>query len=242
MDIDDFNESIENQLFRLSGPGSAQASPRITQDSSIGGVMGGERDFMVLVQVPAGEMPLPNAAMGAIGRPQVGLLEVATSGVRGSQVMLQYDGVDTLPGQTPGDPIVDVLRLGGLDLTDGGNSDRFRLNIHSAQAQNGVALEVLVRVVGANDDEIALNGVFAAESQTPFAFDIPFSAFSFDGGASMDTFRNARSVTFLFNPNFVPNADFEIDSIVTVPEPSSLALLGLAGISAIVFHRRRRTA
>jgi hypothetical protein len=240
-DIDNFDAAgTANQLFRLSGPNGTELTPRQTQDN-VNGVLGGERDLMVLVaDLPAGVNPLPNALMGAIGRPTVGLLEIATSGNYGSQVHLQYDGEDAVNGGEPGNPIVDVLGLGGVDLSDAGASDRFRFNIVSAQSQDGVALEVSVTIRGQGDG-IATAAGFAPDSLTPSSYDLMFSQFQYaNGGTFESVIQSARSITFIFNPNSVPNADFMIDSIVTVPEPSTVALLGMAGVAGVVYRLRKR--
>jgi len=244
MDIDTFDEAdTANQFFRLSGPGGTQTSPRLSHDSNLGGILGGERDVLVTVDLGPGESALPNSVMAGIGRPQVGLLEVATSGIHGTRIEIQYDGVDALSpggGDSGGSALIDVLSIGDVDLTQGGTNDRLRFMVNSAQAQDGVNLEVVVEVRGPNN-EFGSGAKFWLDSQTAAFYDLMFSDFQFaEGATEQSLFSGVQSIKFIFNPNFVANADFEIDSIAVVPEPSTLALAGLAGLAGIVCQWRKR--
>ncbi|MBN2473996.1 MAG: PEP-CTERM sorting domain-containing protein [Pirellulales bacterium] len=222
--IDSFDNPNPGTNFFVPGLAPwGSGNPFLNKDTVVG-VLGGERD--ILVQVVG--TPLPISAAGIIGYEPVygnGVLEVGTYGRAGTRVTAQYDGVD----MDSSGALVDAKGLGPVDLTDGGVNDRLQLAFNSVDGGNALALGLAVTAVGAGGTPTTVN-LLVPESGTPFVYDIPFAAFP------VNVFGSVESLTFEFNNSGTPtpNVDFELDSVVAVPEPSTLVSLSALGALLVV--------
>ena len=142
---------------------------------------------------------------------------------------LRYDGsLDSVPLHYSG--------LGGLDLTDAGNSDRLRIIV-----QANSLLGVGVLVTSSLDAQSFASAIIPA-SGSFVDFDVPFSAFAASGTNPAD-FAHAGSVIVSFGfLSTLDNPDLplvaRIESLATVPEPSTAVLL-TAGLALSTGSRRR---
>jgi len=190
-------------------------------------MLGGERDAIV-----AGS-PVPS--FQAAG----GLATFASTGPAGATVIAQlvYDGVDGSTGNAFG--------LGGVDLTDGGASDRFRVVVSAVTGQ----VDLVVRVWEAS----ATYSTYMFSSVTsPGTYEAPFASFTAFGAGGQ--FDSAEAVgLFVQTLDSVPGAATDsvtFDSFSTygangttapIPEPSSVVLLGLGlGACTLVARKKRQ--
>lgn len=207
---------------------SNSTSPTSAPSYTAGSMLGGERDAIVTGN--------PSPSFQATG----GLATFTSGGelISGGVIaQLVYDGVDGASGNAYG--------LGGVDLTDGGASDRFLLQVHSVAGP--VDLTLRVWESGTAYSSYVFSGVNASGLyQAPF---VSFSAFASGGNFAaanavglfvqgLDTPVGAGSeyITFDYlstggNPNSTAPGP--------IPEPSSVALMGL-GLAACGLLARRK--
>lgn len=240
--IDDFElpgaPSPANGGYLSPGSVPTPGNPLKTQhngpDTSI---IGGQRD--VFVQQTSGNVDGDSAVVVGIN-PLLGQFDQNTSvdGVLYSAV--QYDGDDLeAPDGFPGN-------AAGLlvDLTSSGANDEFLMRFTNAQVPVTNALSFFFEVtspnggysfhLGSRPDLLTVNNI-------PQAVDhlIPFASFTGNADFSM-----VNSITVYFNDdgdlNGSVGADFAVDLIAAVPEPSGAVLLGMAAVGLAIPSWRRR--
>jgi hypothetical protein len=123
---------------------------------------------------------------------------------------ITYDGTDGDPSSSSFDG------LGSVDLTQGGVNDRFRFDVTSATGSGLLSIEL--RSVNHGSSTLSL-------LLTPGIFDVPFSLFHFDGSpfAYPIDFHDVGYINFHFD--MASGDAVTIDSVATVPEPSTLTLI-----------------
>ncbi len=157
---------------------------------------------------------------------------------------LQYDGAGESEAQ--GGLLANAQSL-MVDLTDGGANDRFLICFRNSQVPVTDNLGLFFTVTSASGVS-TYAGVMPDTGEdsmgVPNVIDllIPFANFGGTGD-----FTAVTSLTFNFNGGGVTGwvgADFAIDMIATVPEPSGAALLGLGavGLAVPTWQRRRSRA
>ncbi len=157
---------------------------------------------------------------------------------------LQYDGDGEV--EMPDGPLSDAKAL-MVDLTDNGANDHFLIRFRNSQVPHAAGLGLFFTVTSASGVSTytgAMSDTGDSGMGVPNVVDllIPFADF---GGTA--EFNAVTSLTFNFNGGGVTGrvgADFAIDLIATVPEPSGAALLGLGavGLAVPTWQRRRRRA
>lgn len=134
-------------------------------------------------------------------------------------VILQYDLIGDEAGNTGAGKTLTYVP-GVLALNDG--CDTIRIN----WLGNDLAVEYAVQLRFADNSTVVNGGVRAGGQGAGFT-DVAFTAAQLAA---------ARAISFGFHG--VPSADYGITSLECVPEPASMAALGL-GAAALVARRRR---
>ncbi len=222
----------------------------------------GERDMWVETLGTA--EPLSVISMYGSDYSGQSLLQIATAGRAGSRLTLQYDGSD-FDSQVDGNgvamspdplqlrpPVYNPIQLEvnnardmdndgdpdtGFNLRAGGN-DRLVLNFASTDGVDPRGLQVGIVATSPTGGSLSWWG-YAVNSSTPTTLSVAFTEFTQQGSAD---FGAIDSLLFFFNADGIPNVDFALDRIAAVPEPSTLAMLGLgiAVFAAYGFYRRKR--
>jgi hypothetical protein len=178
-----------------------------------GGILGGQREVIVETFFEAME------GSATLGGPP-GTLAAA----------LIYDG-----SGDPGSPGVVDLFLGSADLTDGGLSDRFLLEITDI---SGV-FDVFITVI--EDESNASRSSFSAPVSitTTGTVEIAFSDLTLISGAGAD-FASAEALVIAFDSSGDGSDDFlTIADISTVPEPGTVGqVVCLACVAGLRMLRR----
>lgn len=211
--IDDFE--ISQSLS--AGPGASVAQGAVvTGPNSIGGT----RD-LVITRDPSRSGTVDAEIDGA--EPGVALLSAA----RGTAGLwnFRYDGsLDSIP--------IDPSGLGGIDLTDGGSSDRLRIQV---QTETAIGMTILV-MTDATSASIAFGLLPVSASFA--AIDIPFSAFAAESDAPADfTSVGAIILGFAFFETYDASLVARFASFSTVPEPASITLVAV-GLAALTRRTR----
>lgn len=189
-----------------------------TSDFAVGGgILGGERD----VQVIQGVLGVSVGAGSGVGF----LTVSGTEDPSDPELTLfeyVYDGID---GST-----TNAQSLGPVDLTDGGLSDAFLLDVLSISGE--VPIQIAINEAG----EIARIANVVLDSTGTLV--LPFSIFS----AGTADFASTQSIQLLFG-DFDESAGIEYDNFRTgsadeIPEPGTVILL--ASALALIGLRRRR--
>lgn len=182
-----------------------------------GGIVGGERDVELLVLANPQNQFLDVAITG-------GNLGIVSNGFATSSIVsLQYDGFNDEVGNTgPGKFLNNVGSGAPLGL---GFCNAVRIDFIGNDLK--VNIQVEARLGGAL---IGIgNGMRAAGQGVGFE----------DIAMNPAALAAADSLTVRFNAD--PSGDFAITGIECVPEPASMAALGL-GFAALVARRRRKSA
>lgn len=169
------------------------------------GVLGGERDLSVTLlngtnataEVAAGTFNL------SVGAASTGTASIIYDGEDGDAQAINFNG------------------LSGLDMTNGGTEDRYKISVISADHAGSFIIEVFSDA----DNSSSATMDFDA-SMDPKDFNIFFSDFTAATGAGAD-FTNVGAIVITANGD--PEIDLRIDRICTEGPPPSCKLSGIVG-------------
>ncbi len=208
--IDDFSDPSPEVAYVIN----LIDSDPTTVTTASAAVLGGEREINIDVL----GVSRATSAVGEIG----GGTYFSNTGSKGVVIDLIYDGIG-------------AGSLGGADLVMGGNG---KINLDFLFLDAGNATSVSIDVLATDSVGFATFSGSIGESAGAFSYSIPFASFVPAGG--FGSFASINLLAFRINGLGTPNVDFELDQIKAVPEPSSLALAGLALAGLVVAARRRR--
>lgn len=208
--VDDFSSPDAADAFVIS---LLNANP-YSKLFSGPGIIGGNRELNVEVSGAPG----PVSAVGTIGLGSF-LFNTATPG---SFALLKYDGTDP-------------VGLNGADLVDGTNNT-FRLDFDFLDAGGAATTQVEIALASKVGSANFVGQI--VPSATGFSFFAPFASFVPSGPFS---FSSVDNIAVILNGPAHENVDFRLTRILTtVPEPSTLALVGLGGVVLAGSALRRR--
>ncbi len=210
-------------------------------------ILGGNRDIFVelLTQSPAN--PFGNAQIGVAG----GALSFSVGSLATGSATVQWDGA------LNGDETLDTSGLGGIDLTEGGSANSFRID--TLFSDQGFAFEIQAYTDADTWTIINFSSSLVTIPTTSF---IPFAAFTNvalcgavnpapgvnsitcgSGNTSPVDFSSLGALALVVDPlGGTIAVDLTIDSVTTVPEPGSVALVGAALLGLFATKRRRDAA
>jgi hypothetical protein len=224
--IDDFGQPNPEQFYVIA---AINADP-LLHKTAHPSILGGERDLLVDV---VGSAALTTAA-GTVGG---GVLDFGTSGP--VLAMLQYDGVDA-DQLLPTRALVNAQAM-SVDLTGGGSNNAFRLDFDSIDGgppSTPVSYTLTVTSLSPLAGTAVRTGTLA-ETAVPQSYLIPFASLT----PSLNfSFVNVSSITLTLNGGTTqPDTDLRLSLFAAVPEPHSVALLGMGGVALLVAARKRRS-
>jgi hypothetical protein len=215
-------------------PHSAEATVAAPPPQGVGSVanpaataIGGERDLFVSKASGADDERL-RARVNPLGATKLRIDSDAE--VLGS-VFVTWDGVDDNPNPFTG---IKYNGLGGIDLTSG--ADAFEVVVSFSDIGGPALFSVFDQTANsaAAVAKATLNIPGGIPVNTPTPLLLPFSSFT----GTTSALSNAGAI--LMEIRDTNGAwDLNILSVTTVPEPSSLMLIGLAGLVAMLGRRRR---
>lgn len=218
--IDDF--ASKPSSFFIIGTPTPPFYPNDTplKESGLPTTIGGERDTLVEVL----GTPTPQSAQFLLGVEQpsfpTGVFHVATAGNPASTATLTYDG----DGVTALDLAVPTNGKFVIDF----------LTVDSPGSPSGLKVDIQLTSVGGGTASFS---DFAPETAIASTFSAPLA--SFLKSAEFDS-EHISGITFVFNGAGLADADFTVDNLRAVPEPSTLALAGTALLGALFARRRGR--
>jgi hypothetical protein len=163
---------------------------------------GGTRD-LILTRDPS----RPGAAAVEIDTVESGIARLSSAFGLGAVWSFRYDGsLDSLPLNRTG--------LGGIDLADGGSSDRFRVVLHT-EAALGATISVVT-----NESEASIAFVNLPATSSMAVVEVPFTDFAISSGSTAPAdFSDVGAIiinfAFFSNPSATHVA--RIESVSTVP-------------------------
>ncbi|MGR5070227.1 PEP-CTERM sorting domain-containing protein [Vibrio sp. PNB23_22_6] len=221
--IDDFDNPdaigvnyVQDTTVDDSGSGNPSEA---TYDDPLG-ILGGERDLWVkLLDNPEGSLTGVALSVAA------GSLSYGTGSSVVAEGKIQYDGNDN-------DAVnIDTAGLGSVDLTLNGG-DAFLLDVIDTDLGFTFGVQVW-SALGTETDTV----VYTASGATTGLAALAFSDF-----VGVD-FTDVSAIEFTINTNGKAgqaDIDFSIGSVVSVPEPASIAFFG-AGLLGLGLLRRRKS-
>jgi hypothetical protein len=220
--IDDFSTSQTLMHDLTTGDGGLSSQTLLSAN-----IIGGYRDIFVEKYGVLGDDGFTGVSLGVNGAAPGKLAFASDPGQNGIGIV-RWDGSHFDSFAT-----IDATGLGGINLALDGNA--FHLKVLSADLNFPFTMTAYTD--GSNFSSLTVT------STGPGDYYIPFAAFA--GGAVTGTgvnFSNVGALQAIINTGgLVKDVDVQLDIVSTVPEPMSLALVGvgLLGLGAV---SRRRSA
>ena len=164
--VDNFNQTSQSVTASTSTTTTDATSVPLAPEA-----IGGERDMFAQLDSQSGFVNL-EANLNFPG--QLAFITGPTS--TGSRRVV-WDGIDVNPG------VLNPAGLGGVDLTDGGNTDRFRLLIGS---QNGGTARLRIHSSGGNTSEASLAIPITTNGEASGEVFVLYSSFTPVSGPGVD--------------------------------------------------------
>jgi len=231
------------QSVAVTGPTTAVGDTDVSSvnEGSLGAILGGNRDmFLEIKDVLVAGDPF-NAASGSVFG---GVLSYSNSTGVGSSLHIQWDGVANT------DETIDVTGLGGIDLTDGGSLTSFQLTTLASDLNWQFSLQAWTDAN--NWTKITFNATNVLAPTVSFidfaGFTNPFFCGAINpvpGVASIECapgnqtvdFANLGALEAIINTSGAVDIDLRLADVRAVPEPGTLALVGL-GMLGLALRRR----
>lgn len=236
--IVDLFDPTTNQVVSVGGPVADSPFNEVTEPAIPGNtILGGSRDLYLF------NVSGTTGTRSAVGAVEGGELSYSNSSGVGSSLSVQWDGADASSA-------VDVTGLGGIDLTGGGSNTAFQLTTIESDLNWQFSLQAWTDAN--NWTKITFNAsnvVAPTVSYIDFAgFTNPFFCGAINpapGVASIECapgnqpvdFANLGALEAIINTAGSVNIDLRLADIRAVPEPGTLALVGL-GMLGLALRRR----
>lgn len=207
-------------------------------------ILGGERDIFVELLTKSASNPTATTSASVAG----GAFSFSVDSLATGTATVQWDGLDGIGGHMTDN--LDVTGLGGLDLS---GSASFEITTLFSDLGWEFVIGAYTSATEWTQISFAASNYTSATTST-----IPLAAFengalcgainpapgvnSVTCGAGTVDWSNLGAMFFTIDPNGgTVSVDLTLDQVVTVPEPSTLGVLGL-GLLALGASRRRKAA